>query len=539
VPSVSHHPWMCCFIGALAISLGGPYPLHAEQAGSGFALGVAAGDVTATSAVLWTRAEEPGWIDVEIATDPQLAAVVATLSAEAVPQSDLTVKIVAEQLQPATRYYYRFARRDDPSVTSRIGTFVAAPPETDPQEFVFAFSGDSNALYQPFLLLQSITDDEPDFFIYCGDTIYADMSGPVAQDLASFRGKYRENRGDPCLQDLLASTAVWCMWDDHEVANDYFGTEDPAVAEFVFEAYQAFFEYMPITPSAEFRTFRRVRYGALAEFFFLDCRQFRSPSAEGACEGASDPLGFLGPTGGDECLEAINAPDRTMLGPDQLGWLLDGLKNSDAKYKFIISSVPMLTLGLLPYDRWDGFAAERLAIFTFIAENEIENVFIISADAHLNAFTRDTTRHLKRRSLADLPADVRIPECVAGPIATATFKAEVLEAAPEMLGLPGDAFLVRLLFEFLFDAAMAEVRDLNDLAFLDPDRFAYLLVHVGPDRVDFEFKGIRPETIDPQPARRLFRATVGEPQGLPCVLFALPGMIAMVGLVRRLTIRAA
>ena len=72
-----------------------------------------------------------------------------------------------------------------------------------------------------------------------------------------------------------------------------------------------------------------------------------------------------------------------MLGPGQKAWLLDKLKRSTAVFRVIASSVPWAS-GTKPgsKDTWDGFPDEREVIFSFIEENRIEGVVLISADRH-------------------------------------------------------------------------------------------------------------------------------------------------------------
>jgi alkaline phosphatase D len=73
----------------------------------------------------------------------------------------------------------------------------------------------------------------------------------------------------------------------------------------------------------------------------------------------------------------------SMLGPAQREWLFNTLKQSDATFKILASPVPWAknTKPGSP-DTWDGYAGEREEIFTFIEENEIEGVVLISADRH-------------------------------------------------------------------------------------------------------------------------------------------------------------
>jgi alkaline phosphatase D len=92
------------------------------------------------------------------------------------------------------------------------------------------------------------------------------------------------------------------------------------------------------------------------EFFMLDCRFYRT-----------NPF----------------RPERSMLGPEQKAWLLDALKNSDATFKLIVSSVPW-SPGAKPgsHDTWDGFPEEREEIFQAIEKHRVGGVLLLAADRH-------------------------------------------------------------------------------------------------------------------------------------------------------------
>jgi len=469
---------------------------------SNFSLGVAAGDVTTDAAVLWTRADEPGTIRLLVATSADLREPVITATAEALPEYDLTVKIDVGGLTPATDYFYRFERQDDPQVRSRVGRFRTAPPPDEPRPVRFAFSGDSNFARTPFVVLSAAARESLDLFIWYGDTIYADLPAGdlgVAATLDEYRAKYRQIRSDPHVQDLLARVAVWVGWDDHEVRNDYAG-HDPDLSPAQREAaYRAFFEYMPIREQGvaeePFRIYRSLRYGALAEFFFIDNRQYRDVSAAWACGDQLDPLGFVfgALTRNDDCAARLREP-RTMLGAAQRNWLLTGLANSTARYKFVVGSVPFSFLGVLPYDRWDGYDAERRRLLEFIDARQIKNVVFLSTDIHASAYVPDAIRFFRRwRRDVNLPNAVRISEIIAGPIGMATFREEVVLGGARLLGLP--PAVLNLLANFFEPVFRRRLRVVSGFEFLELDRFGYAVVEVTPERAAVTFRGLRPTDV--------------------------------------------
>ena len=322
---------------------------------------------------------------------------------------------------------------------SPTGTFRTAPPTDHPADVRFAYSGDSEARFQPFTLLDAVRQEDPDFFVYLGDTIYADSdsaAGNVTQILPSetlpvYRAKYRENRQDVFLQALLAATPTYAIWDDHEVLNDFAGEAvDPTL---LAHGLQAFLEYMPIRPEdADPRQlFRRFRWGRTVDLFILDERQYRSAERFCVRDGhlvlipmVQDPRCFL---------TELAAPERTMLGARQQAWLTRELLTSEATFKVIINEVPMSALYVLPYDRWESYVAEREELLQFIRAN-LRNVIFLTTDLH-GTLILEATPFLSNAPVAK--------EVIVGPIASGGALAKT-GMVPPVVRAPGPAWQPRL-----------------------------------------------------------------------------------------------
>jgi phosphodiesterase/alkaline phosphatase D-like protein len=112
---------------------------------------------------------------------------------------------------------------------------------------------------------------------------------------------------------------------------------------------------------------------------------------------------------------------RTMLGDEQKRFLFDRLLNSQATWRVIVNEVPVQAYLALPYDRWEGYAAEREEILRFIRDNNIRNVVFLTTDVHANIFGP-----VRIDPFAD-EAPVAY-EATVGPIATAPLEREVVDA---------------------------------------------------------------------------------------------------------------
>jgi alkaline phosphatase D len=362
--------------------------------------GITVGDVTATRALLWMRTDGPALVQVEYAPPSvwdkasKLATAIAPVARTArlttTPETDYTVTIPLADLVPATRYRYHVlvgrAAEAGNYVEARLvarGEFTTQPDERTSASLSFAWSGDLGGQGRcrqgpgGYPIFDVMRKQDPDFFLFLGDTIYADSACPsppnepgadfTAATLEEYRARHRYQRGAESLRRFLETVPVYVTWDDHEVRNNFAGPVEAQMPA----GRQALREYWPIASPAEapHRLYRSIRYGADLELFILDTRQYRSRNA--------DPDG----------------PDKTMLGPAQLQWLLDGLKTSTATWKVIATSVPLSIpkgggASIPGNDGWaggpdgTGFERERQVIVDAILGQKLKNVVFIAGDVH-------------------------------------------------------------------------------------------------------------------------------------------------------------
>ena len=161
----------------------------------------------------------------------------------------------------------------------------------------------------------------------------------------------------------------------------------------------------------------------------------------------------LPPSLDEECQRAWLDPAASMLGAEQKQFLVDRLQNSDATWKIVATSVPMQALLFDPYDRWEGFPAERREVLEFIRDNEIPNVVFLSTDLHANVFG----------PVRIDPFDGAPPvayEAIVGPIAAETLEQDIVDVLGE-----GGAGLLEPFLTGIVGVDCAQ-----------PDSFAYGLV---------------------------------------------------------------
>ena len=428
--------------------------VSAEAASPGFRYGVAAGEVTSSSAVLWTRAPRSGPVRVLLAEQPPGRAVV-TRDAVASTGTDLTVAIRVSRLRPGTRYSYSFTQRRQ---LSAVGRFVTAPAPAASAAIRFAVSGDADAtagtngkpVFNAFQVYRRMAAERNDFNINLGDTIYSDSEvggAPVARTVAEKWGKYKLGLRLDGLGALRRSAGLYSHWDDHEFINDF---SRPEHGDAIYRAgVHAFRDYAPVTYSQATGLYRTFRWGKHLELFFLDERSFRSAKATAACSGDLAPTapqvvrnafatlapGLRNPVS-PSCNAVIDDPSRTMLGARQYAAFTKAIKASTATWRVIVNEVPIQQYYALPYDRWEGYAAERERLLEFLQAN-VKNVVFITTDTHANL-----VNVVRSRSLSAAPKSYGIWEVVTGPVATNTFAKEI----DDFLGQKGAGTAIGALF---------------------------------------------------------------------------------------------
>ena len=280
------------------------------------------------------------------------------------PETDFTAKALIEDLPTGQDIFYRLRFQDlsSPKVIGEpmVGRFRTAP--TDRRSISFVWSGDTagqgwgiDTSRGGMRTYATMLHSRPDFFVHCGDSIYADCAVPaqqklpngeiwrnvtteekskVATTLAEYRGNYKYNLLDTNLRDFNAEVPIFAQWDNHEVMEDWWPGEAfdrrgygvKSALLLAARGCRAFHEFMPLrySPVEPGRIYRKISYGPLLEIFLLDMRSYRGPN--------------------DARPENHYGPNAHLLGPMQLAWLKRELAHSAATWKVIASDTPLGTI---------------------------------------------------------------------------------------------------------------------------------------------------------------------------------------------------
>lgn len=271
---------------ARMLSITGP---HRERRDL-FPQGVASGDPTPESVILWTR--RPPSVDgaakrltLAVSETPDFRRIAARGEAAVSEDSDWTCRVLAAGVEPDTVYWYRFT--DDQGFSSRLGRTLTAPAVDNPRPVCFAFVSCQNVqlgacnAYRRMIWedARAARSEQVEFVLHLGDFLYEVVWYPedrpqgdysrrirdivryqggekhadfhVPTTVADYRALYRAYLLDPDLQDARARWPFICMADNHEFSWKGWQSQEnygqgvlPAQTRKV-AANQAWFEYQP------------------------------------------------------------------------------------------------------------------------------------------------------------------------------------------------------------------------------------------------------------------------------------------------------
>ena len=411
--------------------------------------GVQAGDLSGNQAIVWARADRSARMMVEWATTESFSYPHLVRGPAALEDTDFTARIDLAGLPRGERVFYRVVMIDlaDHKLVSEpvVGSFWTPPAAR--RDVRFVWSGDTagqgwgiNPDWGGMKIYEAMRQVEPAFFIHSGDTIYADNPIPselaipdggiwkniitegkskVAETLEEFRANYAYNLLDEHVRRFNASVPILAQWDDHEVTNNWYPTEDlsgdPRKADYrvtsvdllAARGARAFMDYMPVRrhPLDQERLHAVFRYGPLLDVFRIDMRSYRGPNA------AND--------------QTEPGPETAYLGAEQLRWLKQALLSSNATWKVIAADMPIALISGDGPNRFENAAngdgpprgreLEMASLLRFLRDNGIDNVVWLTADVHY------TAAHYYDPNQAQFQEFAPFWEFVSGPLNAGTF----------------------------------------------------------------------------------------------------------------------
>ncbi len=250
--------------------------------------------------------------------------------------------------------------RDDGELdTIRSGTFRTFPD--GPASFLAAFGacarvGSNGAVFD------AIGDLQPLFYGIIGDSHYGDND---VDDLAKYHEVLDLTLTRPAQAALYRSTSVAYVWDDHD-----YGANDSDADSFARAAAMA--SYRQYVPSYELAGPFSAVYPAFTvgrvRFVLTDSRAARDPR------------------------DRVDDAGKSMLGDEQKAWLKQELADASDTHALVVwvNPVPWIAEVEPGADHWGGYATERRELADHIADNGIDNLVMVSGDAHMVAIDDGT-----------------------------------------------------------------------------------------------------------------------------------------------------
>ena len=371
--------WVVLFL-AFSIGLNGQ---------GGFTHGIASGDPDKERVVLWSRYvaidSSDTRVDWEVALDSSFSKIVNKGSSMASKEKDFCIKVIANQLEPGTYYYYRFFAG---SKYSKIGRTKTLPLEVERLKIgVINCAKYTGGYYHAFDALSKM--DDVDVVIHLGDYIYE--NGPSVKgssywpaflatgrqhdplhecfSLKDYRTRYAQYRSDQDLQELHARFPMIVVWDDHEIAMKPLKKKKDGTQQYNgnwqkrFEnSVQAYHEWLPLRPEPFSIIYRSFQFGNLVNLLMLDTRV--------CCKG-----------GVTKTKASLQDTSRHIIGNEQLSWIKEEVTKYNAQWN-VFGNQLLIALKDNGWNRWQGFPYDRNRFLQFVEENPKMNFVFTTGNAH-------------------------------------------------------------------------------------------------------------------------------------------------------------
>ncbi len=205
------------------------------------------------------------------------------------------------------------------ALSSTTGKFRTAPPKTLPAAVTAVVTScqyfwDHDDEVRGFKIYDSMARLKPDFIVQQGDYVYYDRKGIFTTSIEMARAHWHAQNTWPSILDFYKTHAAYFTKDDHDTlfddANPHTDFSKTCGSFRFADGVKIYNEQLP-QPRVPYRT---IRWGKDLQFWLLESREYRTTENN-----------------------APDGPDKSLLGPEQKAWLARTLAESDAAFKIIMS----------------------------------------------------------------------------------------------------------------------------------------------------------------------------------------------------------
>ena len=324
------------------------------------------GGVTSESASVVARLEDHAEDAAHAELDVRPRADGTPLLVRGIPDADRVVRWELEDLEPGTEYTYAVVVDDHRDGGRGVGRFRTPP--AGPASITVAFgscarTGSNGAVFDAIRAVGA------DLYVAEGDLHYGNVTD---DDPDRFLGLYDRVLTAPAQAALYRSLPVAYMWDDHDYGPNNADAGSPS-RDAARSVYRQAVPHHPLPAGADLGAIYQGFTMGRVRFLLTDTRSERT--------------------------------DASMLGAQQLAWLLDELRTASRSYALVVwvNPDPWIAPADPGDDDWGGYPDERRRIADAIAEAGTHNLVMLSGDAHMVALDDGTNSDYSTAGGAGIP----------------------------------------------------------------------------------------------------------------------------------------
>lgn len=216
---------------------------------------------------------------------------------------------------------------------------------------------------------KTISQQNPDLFVFMGDNIYSDTNDPKIM-----QNKYQKLANKKGYKKLLDNTHILATWDDHDYGINDSGAENP-IKHQAQQIFQDFFKVPETSPARENPGIYSAHYFSdgenILQLIILDTRFFRTQAIKLTPDEACPHTNY-----GQQL-----SSNASILGDEQWLWLEKELLKP-AALRIIVSSIQVIP-DQHCWEKWSNFPNQRNKLFTLIKDTKAKSLIFLSGDRHL------------------------------------------------------------------------------------------------------------------------------------------------------------
>ncbi|MEM9338920.1 MAG: alkaline phosphatase D family protein [Bacteroidota bacterium] len=281
------------------------------------------------------------------------------------PNTAYSVRILGRQVIPTRP---KDSKVDQKPITSIAGSFMTSPASSQIAPITFTSSTcqyfwSYDDSLRGFKIYDAMKKLNPRFHVQTGDYVYYDKAGPFVQTIDEARHKWHAMNSWPSLVDFYAEVPLYIEKDDHDLLrDDAYPGRAPLGALTYEDGLELWYEQVPL----EGKPYRTVRWGKDLQVWMVEVREYRSDNR--------DPDG----------------KNKTIWGDEQMNWFKKTVESSDATFKVLISPTPIVGPDR-PQGKNDNhsnkaFETEGAWLREYLAA---QDVYVVNGDRHWQYVSQD------------------------------------------------------------------------------------------------------------------------------------------------------